>query len=142
MRNFKSLRAGLQPLSAALPPPLCPSGQHKGSRDRQTAVTGDPATSSCLWTPAGNLLQINTNLFVLLKCSSKKVAARSRTRGNPAWLKTCLVGLGRGREAQGCQTESYCRSHAVFLALSDGFFHQKKKGGFGLRSAWQSARDW
>lgn len=89
---------------------------------------------SCLWTPAGNLLQINTTLFFLLKWSSKKAAARSRTRGNPALLKTWLVSLRRGRMAQNRETQSYCRNHTVFLALSDGFFHQKKK-----RMLWPSS---
>lgn len=85
---------------------------------------------SYLRTPAGNLLQINNNLLVLLKWSSKKVVSRSRTCGNPAALKTGLVSLRRGRMVQNCETESYCRNHTVFLALSDGFF-PSKKGCFG-----------
>lgn len=33
----------------------------------------------------------------------------------------------RGRMVQNCETESYCRNHTVFLASSNGFFHQKEK---------------
>lgn len=91
-------------------------------------AAGALTVGSSLWTPAGNLLQLNTDLFflvtmILQKGSSKKQNSwQSCTTG-----KMMLVSIRKGRMVQNYETVSYCRNHTVFLALSNVFFSTKRR---------------